>query len=129
MAYLAVINDSSTGERIERNCTPSGQAFLALSWDAAARGEMGQGALTLRFRVDGSRRFAAPGRFRALDKGWSAAELDTPDVLGPLTEALSLGRSSFEVAVVQHGAILTRSVFDMGAAVEAIGYYRSYCRM
>ena len=128
-AYLAVLNDNDTGERIELNCTPNGQAFLALTWRAARAGEPGQGGLTLRFVVDGSRRFAAPARFRQLDKGWAAAELDTSDILGPLTEALSLGRSNFEIAVVQHGTTLATSLFDMDKAPENIGLYRSYCRM
>jgi hypothetical protein len=56
------------------------------------------GALTLRFLVDGSHSFAGSGRFRALDGGWGAAELDKSDILGPLIEALSTGQREFEVS-------------------------------
>jgi hypothetical protein len=127
--YLAVVNDSDTGERVEINCTPAGQAFLALFWNASATADSELGALTLRFLVDGSHSFAGPARYRALDKGWSAAELENPDVLGPLTEALSVGQSNFEVDVVRHGATIAHASFDMTAALETIGRYRSYCRL
>jgi hypothetical protein len=129
VAYLAVVNASDTGERIEINCTPAGQAFLALSWNASATGGPGQGALTLRFLVDGSHSFAGPARYRALDKGWGAAELENPDALGPLTEALSVGQRDFEVAVIHRGATIAYALFDMAAAAETIGRYRSYCRL
>lgn len=129
VSYLAVINDSETGERIELNCTPSGEAFLALSWSMDGIGAPAEGPLTLRFLVDGSRRFAAPARFRALDKGWAAAELDRPEILGLLTEALVLGQRDFMVDVVQHGVTVAHAVFDMTAASESIGRYRSYCRL
>ena len=127
IAYLAVINDSATGERIELNCTPSGQAFLALTWhDTAAPG---QGVLTLRFAVGGSHRFAASARLRTLEGGWAAAELDAPEIIAPLTEALSIARGTFQVVVIGNGVSLVDTVFDLDAAADVMSRYRSYCRM
>lgn len=127
LAYLAVVNATATGERVEVNCTPAGQAFFALSWGAA--GEAGEGALTLRFLVDHSYRFVAPARYRPLDRGWAAAELDTPDILGPLTEALSVGGSAFEVEARAGDRSLVQAVFDMAAAPENFARFRAYCHM
>ena len=118
-AYLAVVNDSASGERIEFNCTPSGQAFLALTWNAAAA-PPGEGALTLRFLVGGSHLFAASARLRLLDTGWAAAELNTPDIIAPLTEVLSISRGNFEVSVVGGGHALVEAAFDLDAA--ALGH-------
>ncbi len=129
VTYLAVINDAPGGERIELNCTPDGQAFLALTWDAADSDAVEQGALTLRFFVGDTHRFAAPARYRALDAGWAVAELNAPDILGPLTEAMLVSASNFSVEVVQYGAVLNHARFDMDAAAANITRYRSYCRM
>ena len=68
VSYLAVINDAPGGERIELNCTPDGQAFLALTWDATDAGAAEEGALTLRFFVGNTHRFAAPAHYRPLEK-------------------------------------------------------------
>ena len=127
MAYLAVINDSVSGERIELNCTPSGQAFLALTWHGL--GMPGQGALTLRFAVGGSHRFAASARLRPLESGWTAAELNAPDIIAPLTEALSVASGTFQVAVIGNGVPLVDTMFDLDAAAEVMARYRAYCRM
>ncbi len=129
LSYRAVVNDSGGGERIELNCIPSGQAFRALSWNAAVKQVPVDEALILRFVVDGSQSFAAPARFGSLDRGWGAAELDTPEILGPLSEALVTGSDSLAVEAVQRGAVLTRALFDMDAASGNIVRYRNYCRL
>ena len=126
--YLAVVNDSASGERIEFNCTPAGQAFLALTWNAEAA-PPGEGALTLRFLVGGSHRFAAAARLRVLESGWAAAELNAPDIIAPLTEVLAIARGGFEVVVVGGGHALVEAEFDLEAAATAMARYRAYCHM
>jgi len=128
VTYLAVVNDAATGERIELNCTPDGQAFLAMTWDAA-RNPPDADRLTLKFLVGGSHRFAAAAHFRPLDKGWGAAELDAADIIDPLTEVLAVTAGSFEVEITGRGHTLLRSVFDMDRAPESMGLYRRYCRL
>lgn len=128
MTYLAVINDSISGERIELNCTPSGQVFLALTWHPVAT-PPGQGALTLRFAVGGSHRFAASARLRPLESGWAAAEVIAPEVIAPLTEALSIASGTFQVTVISNKISLVDTEFDLDAAAEVMARYRAYCRM
>ena len=128
LVYLAVINDAETGERIELNCTPAGQTFLAVSWNATAQ-PPGTERLSLRFLIDGSHRFAAAARFRTLDRGRGAAELDTPDTIRPLTEALAVSSGSLEVEIASAGIVIMRSEFDMAEAPQNIGLYRSYCHL
>lgn len=128
MAYLAVVNDSQTGERIELNCTPSGQAFLAVSWNASQQPANTDG-LTIRFSVDGSHRFAAAARFRTLDRGWGAAELQSADLIAPLTAAMAIASRDLEIQVMEAGRAVIQSIFDMDKASESVGFYRSYCRL
>ncbi len=129
VTYLAVVNDAASGERIEFNCTQDGQAFLALTWNAADAGAAEQGALTLRFFVGDTHRFAAAAHYRPLEKGWAAAELNAPDILAPMTEAMLTSGGDFTVEVVQHGTVLNHARFDMDAATDNITRYRAYCRM
>lgn len=126
VSYLTVVNDAPGGERIELNCTPDGQAFLALTWDAETAE---QGPLTIRFSVGDTHRFAAPAHYRGIVEGLATAELNAPDILGPLTEAMLANSSNFTVEVVQHGSVLKQAGFDMDAAAESIARYRTYCRM
>lgn len=126
--YLAVVNDAESGERIEFNCTPEGQAFLALTWptgDAPAVGEK----LSLRFLVGTSHRFAASARLRPLERGWAAAELIAPDIIAPLAEVMAVSRGALEVEAVTQGGTIAQAVFDLEGAPESLNFYRSYCRM
>ena len=125
-AYLAVVNDADDGSRFEFNCTPSGQAFVAVTVRPDAPAD-GAGAYALRFLVDGSHRFVARARVRTLGNGWDALELDETEIIAPLTQILAISQGRVDVDVTNGGAALTTVSFDMGGARDAFSLYRTYC--
>ncbi len=126
-SYLAIVNDSADGTRLELDCAPSGQAFLALIWRSDVD-SVTEVPWSLRFVIDGSHRFAAQARLRIPERGLSALELVSSDIIAPLTEILVLSGGELEVDAVQQGTSIVHAVFHGDGAGESIARYRSYCR-